>query len=51
MVKCLGEDGRPKWALRMTDGVNDEELLGALVIHVDLLRRDMLNDWKDEEAD
>jgi len=30
MVKCLGEDGSPKWAMRMTGGINEEELLGAL---------------------
>jgi hypothetical protein len=50
MVKCLGEEGSPKWALRMTSGVNEEELLGALVIHVELLKRDMLDDWKDEDT-
>jgi hypothetical protein len=47
-VKCLGEDGSPKWALRLTDGINSEELLGALTIHTDLLKRDMLNNWSDE---
>jgi hypothetical protein len=31
----------------MTGGINEEELLGALVIHVELLKRDMLNDWAD----
>ena len=50
MVKCLGDDGSPKWALRMTGGINEEELLGALTIEVDLLKRDMLNNWNDETA-
>ena len=48
MVKSLGEDGSPKWAMRMTEGINAEELLGALVIHTDLLKQDMLNDWADD---
>ena len=26
-VKCLGEDGFPRWALRRSDGINDQELL------------------------
>lgn len=47
MVKCLAEDGAPKWAMRMTDGINEEELLGALVLHSLLLKRDMPNDWVD----
>lgn len=48
LVKCLGEDGSPKWALRMTNGINEEELLGALVIHTELLKKDMLDDWVDD---
>ena len=48
MVKCLGEDGSPKWAMRMSDGINEEELLGALVIHTELLKKDMLDDWTDD---
>ncbi len=48
MVKCLGEDGSPKWAMRMSGGINPEELLGALVIQTDLLKQDMLNDWADD---
>jgi hypothetical protein len=34
--------------MRMSDGINEEELLGALVIHTELLKRDMANDWTDD---
>ena len=36
------------WTYRATDGINDEELLGALVMAIELLKRDMLSDWEDE---
>jgi hypothetical protein len=48
MVKCLDQEGKPLWALRMSDGLNEEELLGTLVIQTALLKRDMIEDWKDE---
>jgi hypothetical protein len=51
MIKCLGEDGSPKWAMRMTDGINEEELLGALVIHTDLLKRACLTTGATSQAD
>ncbi len=34
--------------LRMTGGINEEELIGAVTIQGDLLKRDMLNNWSDE---
>jgi hypothetical protein len=49
VVKCRAEHGSPKWAMRFTDGINEEELLGALVLHTDLLKQDMLNDWVNED--
>jgi hypothetical protein len=48
IVKCLDVEGKPLWALRMTDGLNNTELLGALVIETSLLQKDMLEDWEDE---
>jgi hypothetical protein len=41
LVKCLDEDGHSSWAFRTTDGLNDEELLGALTIRTDLLRQEL----------
>ena len=49
MVKCLDPTGRAQWALRVTETINEEELLGALTMHVELLKRDMLDNWDDED--
>jgi hypothetical protein len=45
LVKCLDEDGEPSWAFRTTTAMNREELLGALTVHVALLKRELLSDW------
>lgn len=45
MVKCLDEDGKPKWAFRMSDGINDEEMLGAMVLHTEMFKKEMMDDW------
>jgi hypothetical protein len=47
LAKCLNIEGQPIWSLRFTDGLNSEELLGALQIQVDLLKRGILEDWQD----
>lgn len=39
LVKCLDEDGNSSWAFRETSSVNDEEIIGALTIQLDLMRR------------
>jgi hypothetical protein len=51
LVKCLDEEGRASWAFRTTDGLNDEELLGALVVRTDLLRRELLDAYEGEDDD
>ena len=48
IVKCLNTDGKPLWSLRMTDGLNQEELLGTMVIHTELLKNDAIEDWADD---
>ncbi|MEV4259387.1 hypothetical protein AB0J52_40035 [Spirillospora sp. NPDC049652] len=45
LVKCLDEEGRPSWSFRVTDGLNEEELLGALIVRNDMLRRDLLDSY------
>lgn len=48
LVKCLDEEGVSSWAFRTTPGVNDEELLGALTVRTDLLRKELLEAyWND----
>lgn len=42
LVKCIDEDGDPTWAFRTPEGLNDEELLGALTVRLDILRKELL---------
>lgn len=49
LVKCLDEDGRASWAFRTTAGLNDEELLGALTVRTDLLRKELLESFQNED--
>lgn len=51
LVKCIDEDGDPTWAFRTTDGLNDEELLGALTVRTDLLRHELTRSYTDNEDD
>ena len=46
VVKVLDEDGSPGWSFRTTEPMNNEEVLGALVIQVELLKRTLLADWE-----
>ena len=45
IVKCLDTDGRPLWAMRMTEGINKEELLGTMVVQTGMLEKEMIEDW------
>jgi len=49
LVKCLDEHGRPTWLYRTTHRLNREELLGALIVHSDVLRKELRDEWDDEE--
>lgn len=48
LVKCLDETGDPSWAYRTTNRLNREELLGALIVHADLLRKELVEEWEPE---
>jgi hypothetical protein len=48
LVKTVDEAGTFSWAYRTSEPPNREELLGALQIHVDLLRRELLAEWEEE---
>jgi hypothetical protein len=45
LIKCLDDEGNPAWAFRTTDGVNDEELLGTLIVRSDMLRAEILSQF------
>lgn len=49
LVKCLNADGHPTWAYRDTAGLNDEELIGALTVQLDLTRRRVVECYYDDE--
>ncbi len=48
LIKCLDEDGDDAWVFRTSQSFNLEELLGALTVQTDLLRRKLLAQWDDE---
>ena len=49
VMKCLDEKGHSSWVYRTTAVPNREELLGALVVHVSLLRRELVSEWEGDE--
>ena len=51
LMKCLDETGRVTWLYRTTAVPNREELLGALMVHTDLLRKELVAEWDDEDTD
>ena len=48
LIKTLDAEGNTAWAYRTTHQLNREELLGALVVHTALLRRELLAEWEDD---
>jgi len=48
LVKCLDKDGSPTWAFRHTHGLNHEETIGALTVHLDLMREEIGNMFGNE---
>jgi hypothetical protein len=45
LVKCLDDDGEPSWSQRVSAGINEEELLGALIVQTDLWKQALIRDW------
>lgn len=45
LVKCLDSEGDATWAYRTTHRLNREELLGALTVQVDVLRKELRDEW------
>lgn len=45
LMKTEAADGNVSWSFRTTAPPNLEELLGALQVQVDLLRRRLLEEW------
>jgi hypothetical protein len=51
LIKSLDQDGDPRWSFRTTARPNKEELLGALIVHTDLLRKELVSGWEEEDDD
>ncbi len=45
LVKCLDDEGNPTWCYRATEGINREELLGALRVHAALTEKELVDEW------
>lgn len=45
LIKSLDDAGTSTWSYRTTNKLNREELLGALTIQVEVLRRELLDEW------
>ena len=50
-MKSLDEEGGTAWSFRTSEQFNLEELLGALVVQVETLKRKLTKSWEDEDPD
>lgn len=46
LMKMRSKSGATVWRWRSPGITNHEELLGALVVQVEMLKRQLLNDWE-----
>jgi hypothetical protein len=44
LFKCLNDEGALRWAVRSSDGLSDEEVMGALVTYTERLRIRLVSD-------
>ena len=51
LIKSFDEEGETVWAFRTSEEMNLEELLGALTVQAELLKRKLTHDWEDEDPD
>lgn len=50
LIKVLDAQGDTSWAYRTTNRLNREELLGALIVQADVLRKELRDEWDDDDA-
>ena len=48
LLELLDADGDTSWSYRTTNRLNREELLGALTVQVDVLRKELRDEWDDD---
>ena len=51
LVKCLDEEGDIAWSFRTSEQMNLEELLGALMVQTETLKRKLVRAWEDDDPD
>jgi hypothetical protein len=51
LIKALDEDGDTAWSFRTNEPLNLEELLGALTVQVEVLKRKLARNWEDDDPD
>jgi hypothetical protein len=49
LIKALDEHGSATWAYRKTNRLNREELLGALIVQTEVLRKELRDEWDDSQ--
>jgi hypothetical protein len=47
LIKVLDAQGDISWSYRTTNRLNREELLGALIVQADVLRKELREEWDD----
>lgn len=45
LIKMRSDDGKTVWGWRSPGITNHEELLGALIVQVEMLKGQLLDDW------
>ena len=48
LIRVLDAQGDTSWSYRTTNRLNREELLGALIVQVDVLRKELRDEWDDD---
>jgi hypothetical protein len=48
LLKVLDREGDITWSYRTTNRLSREELLGALTVQVDVLRKSLRDEWDDD---
>lgn len=49
LVRCVAPDGGTSWSVRVTEGLDDDEVLGTLVGYVEHLKREAADAWDDTD--
>jgi hypothetical protein len=51
LIKCSDEDGDDTWAIRTTEWLGDEELLGVMTVRTHMLRDGLAKWYVDPDSD